>query len=193
MGGPNIWGSKYYVTGFAVSGFNEHALMDGEMAMGQMLFVKVLDSTCMPRFCAIQEVNIQTWQTCQLSGFFHVLKFARVSMEREGGLGSLLSNVTANDMLTCAAHSIQGPVELPINPYVPLVTRCLLTLYFMMVAFFGTVLNSFVIYLVCMQIQVPSHIIFHFCCPGIDIQYFRICCSIAYFICYCPCQPVASR
>ena len=70
----------------------------------------------------------------------------------EGGLGSSLTNMTAevaNDTLTCVARSIQGPVELPFNLYVPLMARCLLIIYFMMVAFFGTVLNGFVLYLVC--------------------------------------------
>ena len=73
-------------------------------------------------------------------------------MEEEGGLGSFVFNVTAevaNNTLTCAARSIQGPVKLPFNPYVLLVARCILTVYFMMVGFFGTVLNGFVLYLVC--------------------------------------------
>ena len=58
-------------------------------------------------------------------------------------------NMTANNTLTCAARNIQGPVELSFSPYVPLVARCLLVIYYMLVAFFGTVLNCFVFYLVC--------------------------------------------
>ena len=58
-------------------------------------------------------------------------------------------NMTDNDTLTCAARNIQGAVELSINPYVTLVARCLLVTYYMLVAFFGTVLNCFVFYLVC--------------------------------------------
>ena len=63
--------------------------------------------------------------------------------------GNNYFNMTANDTLTCAARNIQGPVELSFSPYVPLVARCLLIIYYMLVAFFGTVLNCFVFYLVC--------------------------------------------
>ena len=58
-------------------------------------------------------------------------------------------NMTANDTLTCTARNIQGPVELSFSPYIPLVARCLLVIYYMLFAFFGTVLNCFVFYLVC--------------------------------------------
>lgn len=65
-------------------------------------------------------------------------------------------NMTANDTLTCAARNIQGPVELPFTPLLPLIARCLLTIYFMMVAYFGTILNCFVFYLVCRYKQLRS-------------------------------------
>ena len=54
-----------------------------------------------------------------------------------------------NDSMSCAALNIQGPVELPLPFLLPLITRCLLVIYYMMVTFFGTVFNSVVLFVVC--------------------------------------------
>lgn len=72
--------------------------------------------------------------------------------DEEFGPGSPSFNMTAvaaNDTLTCAARNIQGPIEVSFSPVVFLVARCLLVIYFMLVAFFGTLLNCFTFYLVC--------------------------------------------
>ena len=58
------------------------------------------------------------------------------------------TQATSNKTLTCAARNIQGPVELPFPPIVPLVIRCLLIFYYMVVTFCGILLNSFVVFLV---------------------------------------------
>ena len=54
-----------------------------------------------------------------------------------------------NDSMSCAARNTQGPVELPLPFLMPLITRCLLVIYYMMVTFFGTVFNSVVLFVVC--------------------------------------------
>lgn len=81
-------------------------------------------------------------------------------MEEFGaGSGSLSSSMTAdagNDTLTCAARNIQGPVEVSFNPLVLLVIRCLLAIFFMNIAFFGTLLNGFAFYLICRYKQLRS-------------------------------------
>ena len=55
-----------------------------------------------------------------------------------------------NDSVMCSS---QGPVELP-YPFPALVTRCLLIIYYVMVIFFGLVLNSAVLFLVSYGIQI---------------------------------------
>ena len=54
-----------------------------------------------------------------------------------------------NDTMSCAARNIQGPVELPLPFLLPLVTRCLLIIYYMLIGFLGTVLNGVVLFVVC--------------------------------------------
>lgn len=62
-----------------------------------------------------------------------------------------------NDTLTCLARSIQGPVELPsLPPLVPLVSRCLLVIYYMFTGYCGTLLNASVVYLVCKYKQLHT-------------------------------------
>ena len=51
--------------------------------------------------------------------------------------------------MSCAARNIQGPVELPYPFLLPLVTRCLVIIYYMIVIFFGLVLNGAILFLVC--------------------------------------------
>ena len=51
--------------------------------------------------------------------------------------------------MSCAARNIQSPVELPLPFLLPLITRCLLVIFYMMVSFFGTVLNGVVLFVVC--------------------------------------------
>lgn len=60
-----------------------------------------------------------------------------------------MTGVTPKETLSCAAESVQGPVELPFTLLFPLLARSLLTLYFMLVAFLGTLLNCGAFYLVC--------------------------------------------
>lgn len=57
------------------------------------------------------------------------------------------SGSTPNETQTCAALD-QGAVELSFPLLVTIVERCILVLQYMSVSFFGTTLNSFVIYLV---------------------------------------------
>ena len=54
-----------------------------------------------------------------------------------------------NTTLTCAAENIGDQVEWPHPPPLTVTTLCVLILYYMYISFFGAVLNSFVIYLVC--------------------------------------------
>lgn len=68
--------------------------------------------------------------------------------------GSAYFNTSAadsgNETLTCLARNIQGPVELPsFPPLLPLLSRCFLIIYYMFMAFYGTLLNGLVVYLVC--------------------------------------------
>ena len=51
--------------------------------------------------------------------------------------------------MSCAARNIQGPVELLLPFLLPLVTRCLLIIYYMLIGFLGTVLNGVVLFVVC--------------------------------------------
>ena len=60
-----------------------------------------------------------------------------------------MSGIEGNDSISCAARNIQSPVELPLSFLLPLITRCLLVIFYMMVSFFGTVFNSVVLFVVC--------------------------------------------
>lgn len=64
---------------------------------------------------------------------------------------------SGNETLTCLARNIQGPVELPLfPPLLPLVSRCLLVIYYMLTAFYGTLFNGLVVYLVCKYKQLRT-------------------------------------
>ena len=70
-------------------------------------------------------------------------------MSSSGGSASgSASGSGSPEALTCAARSIQGPIQLPVHPIATLIVRSFLILFFMTVSFLGTVLNIFVVYLV---------------------------------------------
>lgn len=74
-----------------------------------------------------------------------------------GESGSAYSNTDfGNRTLTCAARNIQGPVDLPFPPLVPLVSRCLLIIYYMFLVVYATLLNGLVVYLVCVYKQLRT-------------------------------------
>lgn len=54
-----------------------------------------------------------------------------------------------NSSLSCAARSIQRPVDLPFPTLLPFLARCFLIIFYMSMVIFGAFLNIFVIYLVC--------------------------------------------
>jgi len=68
---------------------------------------------------------------------------------RENSTDLITDNTsTVNETLRCSARNIQGPVQSPQHTITVLIVRSVLVNYSILVAFFGTILNGFVIFLV---------------------------------------------
>lgn len=63
------------------------------------------------------------------------------------GNGSVFCNITEEDNLTCAAHDIQGSIDLPYSTTLTTTVRVLQSIFFFLLIPVGLILNSFVLVL----------------------------------------------
>jgi len=63
-------------------------------------------------------------------------------------LTDLITTNISNNILRCSARNTQGPIQIPQQPITVLIVRSILVNYYLLVAFFGIILNGFVIFLV---------------------------------------------
>ena len=74
-----------------------------------------------------------------------------------GESGSAYTNITEVDNLTCAAHNIQGPIELPYSSTFSVTLRSVQAIFNSLLVFAGFLLNGMVIVLVAKYKKLQTH------------------------------------